>query len=229
MTPVTGQKLNIYKYNSIAMTDTLIACARNCTLQVSVGEMEVTNISSAWFKESRPDVASWSITADGLVVLDNYSYLYMLNSQLAREVVTVKFVIDNGTSGGLVIFSGLCWLSSFQVAGNNKDIASYSVTYQGTGEYSLAGTQVTPTGVVVSGTSVSVLQYTASGGETSVNIAGGVGKTMLYGSRGGTSFETIVYSGSPGTGAKWTISTGTLEVDSGVPLFAGEKVIILVQ
>ena len=52
---------------------------------------------------------------------------------------------------------------------------------------------------------------------------------MIYGSRGGTSFETIVYSGTPGTGVKWTIASGSLEVDSGVPFFTGEKIIILVQ
>ena len=227
--PITGQKLNIYKYNSIAMTDTLIACARNCTFNVSVNETEVTNVSSAWFKESRPDVASWSIQADGLIVLDNYSYLFMMNSQLAREIISLKFVIDNGTTGGLVIVSGLAWLQSFTMQGNNKDAATYQVSYQGTGAYSLAGTTVTPTGVVISGTTTQVLQYTASGGETSIVIPGGAGKTMIYGSRGGTSFETIAYSGLPGTGVVWTIASGTLTVDSGVPFFTGEKIIILVQ
>jgi hypothetical protein len=28
---------------------------------------------------------------------------------------------------------------------------------------------------------------------------------------------------------KWTIASGTLEVDAGVPFFTGEKIIILVQ
>jgi len=229
MTPVTGQKLNIYRYNSIAMTDTLIACARNCTFSVNVNEVETTGVASAWFKESRPDVASWSISCDGLVVLDDYSYLFMLNSQLAREIVSFKFVIDNGTTGGLVIVSGLVWLQSISLQGNNKDVSTYQVNYQGTGSYSLAGTTITPTGVVISGTTTQVLQYTAGGGETSIVIPGGAGKTMLYGSRGGTSFETIVYTGTPSTGAKWTISSGTLEVDAGVPFFTGEKIIILVQ
>jgi hypothetical protein len=162
-------------------------------------------------------------------VLDDYSYLFMLNSQLAREIVSFKFVVDNGTAGGLVIVSGLCWLQSISLQGNNKDISTYQVSYQGTGAYSLAGTTITPTGIVISGTTTQVLQYTAGGGETSIVIPGGAGKTMLYGSRGGTSFETIVYSGVPGTGAKWTISSGTLEVDAGVPFFTGEKIIILVQ
>jgi predicted secreted protein len=229
MTPVTGQKLNIYKYNSIANTDTLIACARTCTLNVSVNSMEVTNINSAWFQESRPDVANWSISADGLVVLDDYSYLFMLQSQLDREVHLIKFVIDNGTAGGLVIVSGLVWLQSISITGANKDIGTYQATFQGTGPYSLAGTTITPVGILIQGTTVQVLQYTAGGGETSIAIPGGAGKTMLYGSRGGTAFETIVYSGSPGTGCTWTISTGTLAVDSGVPFFTGEKIIILVQ
>jgi Na+-translocating ferredoxin:NAD+ oxidoreductase RnfG subunit len=121
------------------------------------------------------------------------------------------------------------WLQSISLQGNNKDISTYQVSYQGTGAYSLAGTTITPTGVVISGTTTQVLQYTAGGGETSIVIPGGAGKTMLYGSRGGTSFETIVYTGTPGTGAKWTISSGTLEVDAGVPFFTGEKIIILVQ
>ena len=43
------------------------------------------------------------------------------------------------------------------------------------------------------------------------------------------SFETIAYSGLPGTGVVWTVGSGTLTVDSGVPFFAGEKIIILVQ
>jgi predicted secreted protein len=229
MTPVTGQKLNLYRYNSIAMTDNLIACARTCTFSVEVDAMETTNISSAWFRESRPDVASWSIQADGLVVLDDYSYLFMLNSQLNRELVSLKFVIDNGTAGGLVIVSGLAWLQSFTITGANKDIATYQVSYQGTGVYSLAGTTVTPTGIVIQGTTTQVLQYTAGGGETSIAIPGGAGKTMIYGSRGGTSFETIAYSGLPGTGVVWTVGSGTLTVDSNVPFFAGEKIIILVQ
>ena len=153
----------------------------------------------------------------------------MMNSQLNREIISLKFVIDNGTSGGLVIVSGLAWLQSFTIQGNNKDVSTYQVTYQGTGAYSLAGTTITPTGVVISGTTTQVLQYTAAGGETSITIPGGAGKTMIYGSRGGTSFETIVYSGTPGTGVKWTIASGSLEVDSGVPFFTGEKIIILVQ
>ena len=163
------------------------------------------------------------------MVLDDYSYLFMLQSQLDREVHLIKFVIDNGTAGGLVIVSGLVWLQSISITGANKDIGTYQATFQGTGPYSLAGTTITPVGILIQGTTVQVLQYTAAGGETSIAIPGGAGKTMLYGSRGGTAFETIVYSGSPGTGCTWTISTGTLAVDSGVPFFTGEKIIILVQ
>jgi hypothetical protein len=47
----------------------------------------------------------------------------------------------------------------------------------------------------------------------------------------GLSFESIVYTGSAGTGAKVDRHPylGTLAVDSGVPFFTGEKIIILVQ
>jgi hypothetical protein len=53
---------------------------------------------------------------------------------------------------------------------------------------------------------------------------------MIYGSRGGTSFETIKYNtGSPDTGALWIVSSGTLTVDSNVPFVQNEKILILVQ
>ena len=230
MLPVSGQNINIYKYDAATATDILVACSRSCVFQVEQGEKIVTSINSAWYEESRPDIGRWQIDIDGLIILENYSYLFLLNMQVNRETNTFKFVIDNGTIGGLVIVSGTAWLKNLRLSGTNKEVGSYACSLKGTGGFSLAGTQITPSGYVISGTTISVLQWTATGGETSHVFSDGIARTMIYGSRGGVSFESIAYTGSPsGNGAVWTIATGLLTVDSGVPFAAGEKVIILVQ
>ena len=78
------------------------------------------------------DIASWTISCDGLITLENYGYLYLLNLQQSRASIQVKFVVDNGTLG-LVIISGTCNLTSLQINGPWKDVATYAVSLQGTG------------------------------------------------------------------------------------------------
>ncbi len=64
--------------------------------------------------------------------------------------------------------------------------STYSVSLQGSGAYTLTGTQVTPGGAVVIETSnVIMYQYTASGGETTVTFAGAIGGVCLSVTRGG--------------------------------------------
>ena len=232
MQSVKGNNVNLYKYDSVLDEDILVACARNCTFNVDVKEKIVTSLGSAWYEESRPDVASWSIDIDGLVILQDYSYLYLLNMQVNRETNTFKFVIDNGTVGGLVIVSGTAWLKGLRISSPNKDMATYQCSLKGTGGYSLAGTEITPGGYVITGTTISVLQWSASGGETSHVFTDGIARTMLYGSRGGVVMSPLSYLGTTPTAANsadWTIATGTLKVPTDQPFVNGESQIILVQ
>lgn len=232
MQAVKGNSINLYKYDSDLEEDILVACARTCSFRVDVGEKILTSQSSAWFEESRPDIANWFVDITGLVILQDYSYLYLLNMQKNRETNTFKFVIDNGTVGGLVIVSGTAWLKGLSIEGPNKDISTYTCTLKGSGGYSLAGTQITPGGYVITGTTISVLQWAASGSETSHVFTDGIGRTMLYGSRGGTVMAPLSYLGTNPTepnAADWTIATGTLKVPTTQPFFAGETSIILVQ
>ena len=119
--------------------DIPFACSTNCTFNVQVGQKEVTSQTSAWYKEYKNDIASWSVNCDGIVTLDNYGYLFLLHQQQNRTPISIKFVVDNGVDG-LVIISGICNLTSFQMNGPYKDIATYSVSLQGTGAYGTTGT-----------------------------------------------------------------------------------------
>ena len=189
--------------------DVPFACSTNCTFDVQVGQKEVTSQSSAWYQEFKIDVATWSISCDGLITLNNFGYLNFLEIQKNRTPIQVKFVIDNGTEG-LVIINGTCNLSSFQMSAPFKDIGTYSVTLQGTGAYGTSGTSVNPSGTVLIGGNVFNKQYVAAGAETFITWTDMVGKTCLYVSRGGVDVREIV-SGTPtGEQVGWNSNTGVL-------------------
>jgi predicted secreted protein len=210
MNNVTGKNIMLYYHDSITNTDIPFACSTNCTFNVQVGQKEVTSQTSAWYKEFKNDIASWTISCDGLVTLNNYGYLFLLQQQQNRTTIQVKFVIDNGALG-LVIISGLCNLTNLQINGPWKDIATYSVSLQGTGAYGTTGTTVTPSGtVIVAGGVVTDKQYTAAGGETTITWTDMIGKTCLYVSRGGVDVRDIVASGATGEQVAWNSTTGVL-------------------
>lgn len=189
--------------------DVPFACSTNCTFDVQVGQKEVTSQSSAWYQEFKIDVATWSINCDGLITLNGFGYLNFLNIQKDRTPIFVKFVIDNGADG-LVIISGTCNLASFQMSAPFKDIGTYSVSLQGTGAYGTSGTAINASGTVLIGGNVANKQYTAAGAETFITWTDMIGKTCLYVSRGGVDVREIV-SGTPtGEQVGWNSNTGVL-------------------
>lgn len=212
---VEGKNIMLYYHEAPSEAypdgrDIPFACSTNCVFNVTVDQKEVTSQSSAWYKEYKIDMASWTITCDGLVTLNGYGYLNFLNIQKNRTPISIKFVIDNGVDG-LVIISGTCNLSSFQLSGPFKDIATYSVSLQGTGAYGTSGTSLNPSGtVIVAGGVVTDKQYTAAGAETTITWTDMIGKTCLYVSRGGVDVRDIVGSGATGEQVAWNSTTGVL-------------------
>jgi predicted secreted protein len=207
---VQGKNIILYYHDPITNEDIPFACSTNCTFNVQVDQKEVTSQTSAWYKEFKNDIASWNISCDGIVTLDNYGYLFLLQQQQNRETIYIKFVIDNGLDG-LVIISGNCNLTNLQINGPFKDIATYSCSLQGTGAYGTSGTTVTPGGtVIVAGGVVYDKQYTAAGAETTITWTDMIGKTCLYVSRGGVDVREIVASGATGEQVAWNSTTGVL-------------------
>jgi hypothetical protein len=191
--------------------------ATNCSFEVSVDQKEVTSQSSAWFKEFKNDVASWSINADGFIALEDYSYLFLANLQLTRQPILIKFQVDNDNGDGsntlgYSIFTGSANLSSLSLSAGVEAASTYSVSLQGSGAYTITGTQATPGGAIVIETSnVIMYQYTATGGETTVTFAGAIGGTCLSVTRGGMEVRTILTTGTPtGDDVRFNASTGVL-------------------
>jgi hypothetical protein len=195
---------------------TPFGAATNCSFEVSVDQKEVTSQSSAWFKEFKNDVAAWSINADGFVALNDYSYLFLANLQLTRQSIFVKFQIDNDNADGsnalgYTVFNGTANLGSLSLSAGVEAASTYSVSLQGSGAYTISGTQATPTNVVVKGTNVVMFDYIAAGAETTVTWTGAIGLSCVTVTRGGIEVRTIAVSGAPtGENVTFNSSTGTL-------------------
>jgi predicted secreted protein len=210
MAAVIGKNIMLYKYDAETETDIPFACSTNATFNVQVDQKEVTSQSSAWYREFKNDIASWTITCDGLVTLNGYGYLFLLEQQQAREQILVKFVIDNGEDG-LVIISGNCNLTNLSINAPYKEVGTYSVSLQGSGAYGTSGTSIDPSGVVIIGGSVYMKQYTAAGGETTITWSDMVGKSALDVTRGGIDVQEIISTGTPiDEQVKWNSTTGVL-------------------
>lgn len=227
---INGTNIILYYYDPITDEGIPFGAATNCTFNVNVDQIEVTSASSAWFREFKNDIATWNVTCDGFVALSNYSYLFLANLQLSRESIQIKFQIDNDNGDGsgalgYSVFNGTANLTSLSLSGPAESTSTYSVSLQGTGPYTIQGTQVTPSGVVVVGTSVTMFDYTAAGGETTITWTGAIGLSCVTVTRGGIEVRSISTSGVP-TGENVTFNslTGVLTFASARALESDEFV-----
>lgn len=216
MNNVQGKNIMLYYHEPSSEAypegrDIPFSCSTNCTFSVNVDQKEVTSQTSAWYREYKNDIATWNVSCEGLITLDGYGYLFLLQQQQDRTTILVKFVIDNGIDG-LVVISGNCNLTSLQINAPYKDIATYSVSLQGTGAYGTTGTTIDPSGtVIVAGGAIYSKGYTAAGGESTIVWTDMIGKSCLYVSRGGIDVQDILTIGTPvDEQVKWTSTTGTL-------------------
>jgi len=227
---INGTNIVLYYYDPETEEGIPFGAATNCSFEVSVDQIEVTSQSSAWFKQYKNDVASWTINADGFVALSEYSYLFLANLQLSRESILIKFQIDNDNGDGsgdlgYTVFTGSANLSSLSLSAGVEAASTYSVSLQGTGAYTVSGTQVDPGGVVVVGSNVVMFDYTAAGGETSITWTGAIGLSCVTVTRGGIEVRTIGTTGTPtGENVVFNSSTGTLTFASARALESDEFV-----
>lgn len=213
---INGTNIVLYYYDPETEEGIPFGAATNCSFEVSVEQKEVTSQSSAWFREYKNDVASWSINADGFVALSEYSYLFLAQLQLDRESILIKFQIDNDNGDGsetlgYTVFTGTANISSLSLSAGVEAASTYSVSLQGSGAYTITGTQVTPGGIVIETSNVIMSQYTATGGETTVTFSATIGGVCLSVTRGGMEVRTIQTSGVPtGENVTFNASTGVL-------------------
>ena len=109
------------------------AASTNCSFDVTTSQVDVTSYNSDWFKEFKNDVSEWSLTCDGLITIGDYDYKDLLDAQLNRTKVTVRFYI--GTPSVNQVY-GFGYITSINLNGPSEQVATYSVSIQGYGPYS---------------------------------------------------------------------------------------------
>ena len=181
---------------------TPMGASTSCSFEASTEQVEVTSQTSAWFREFKNDITSWTVNCDGFIALSGYSYLALMQKQLNRASIDVRFSIDNDNADnsdtyGYSIVSGTANITSISLSAPVEGASTYSLALQGTGPYAITGTQVIDGGSTISTSSVNSFSYTAAGGETTVTFSGAIGSACISVTRGGVEVRTIATSGVP--------------------------------
>lgn len=207
------QASNIAQVTTTIPLGTPMGASTSCTFESSTEQVEVTSQTSAYFREFKNDVSSWTVSCDGFVALSGYSYLALMQKQLDRASIDVRFSIDNDNADGsdtygYSVVSGTANITSISLSAPVEGASTYSLSLQGTGAFAITGTQVINGGSTISTSSVTSYSYTAAGGETTVTFVAAIGSACLSVTRGGVEVRTINTSGTP-TGEDVTYNTAT--------------------
>ena len=214
---------------------TPMGASTSCSFESSTDQIEVTSQTSAWFREFKNDITSWTVTCDGFIALSGYSYLALMQKQLNRAAIDVRFSIDNDNADGsdtygYSIVSGTANITSISLSAPVEGASTYSLSLQGTGAYSITGTQVIDGGSTISTSSVNSFSYTAAGGETTVTFPGAIGSTCISVTRGGVEVRAIATSGTPtDENVSFNSATGVLTFATARPLEVDEFVRMIVK
>jgi predicted secreted protein len=229
------QSSNVAQVTTTIPLGTPFGASTNCTFSTSVDQNEITTYASNSYKEYIGSQINWDVSVDGLIALSGYSYLSLLSKLQNKESIEVRFSIDNDNGDGsdtygYSIIAGTCNIISLDINGPMENASSYSANLQGTGAYSITGTQVIDGGSTISTSSVNSFSYIAAGGETSVTFAGAIGTTCISVTRGGVEVRSIATSGVPtDENVSFNSATGVLTFATARPLEVDEFVRMIVK
>jgi hypothetical protein len=165
---VNGNNVILYKVDTSTFpaTESPFACSTSCSFYSETELTEISSASNAYFKEPKVDLSKWTMSCNGIITLDNFSYDEMLQYQKDRLYLLVRFEIDNGIDGKRYI-SGYCFIGSISINGNYKEIGTYNVNLVGTGKYYTEKTPTTTTSTTSTSTSTTSTTSTSTTSTTS--------------------------------------------------------------
>lgn len=125
----------------------VLACQRGGTLNRSTDTIDVSCKASTYVENAGewrsylPSLIDWSISADGMYVVDDTALLALETAFLNGTAVTVEFTDKSKTgttsgTGDLMGWSGSAIITSFPVDAPYDDALTYSLELQGTGTLS---------------------------------------------------------------------------------------------
>ena len=229
------QSSNVGQVTTTIPLGTPFGASTNCTFNTSVDQVEITTLATGSYKEYIGSQINWDVSVDGLIALSGYSYLSLLSKLQNKQSIEVRFSIDNDNADGsdtygYSVIAGTCNIVSLDINGPMENASSYSANLQGTGAYSITGTQVISGGSSVTVSSMNSYSYTAAGGETSVTFLAAIGSTCISVTRGGVEVRTIATSGVPtDENVSFNSATGVITFATARPLEVDEFVRMIVK
>lgn len=128
---ILGSNLALY-YRAGSNNYVPFAASTSCNMTSNTAQVEVTNYNTDWFKDFKMDILDWSVTTDGLITIDTVDYKDLLDFQLNRTRIVVRF-----SAIGLKqnVFFGRAYITDITLNGPVEGVATYSVTVTGAGPF----------------------------------------------------------------------------------------------
>ena len=105
-----------------------VGAQRGASLSRSAETLDKTSKDSDGWQESLSGLKSWSISTDGLLILDDEGYEALENAYMMSENVLVQFSTKSGA-----MFEGDAIITAIDLDAPYDDLISYTAEFQGSG------------------------------------------------------------------------------------------------
>ena len=105
-----------------------VGAQRGASLSRSAETLDKTSKDSDGWQESLAGLKSWSISTDGLLILDDEGYEALENAYMMSENVLIQFSTKSGA-----MFEGDAIITSIDLDAPYDDLISYTAEFQGSG------------------------------------------------------------------------------------------------
>jgi len=129
-TAINGRNFGVF-YNN-----TLIACAKSCTLNIKSNLVDVTCNDSLLWTGNLPGQKDWSVTCDGLLVLNSsWNAVRLMDAITAGTSVVVKVATHAAgvRVAGDKYWWGTAYVTACDLNAGLDEAVSFSATFTGTG------------------------------------------------------------------------------------------------
>ena len=128
---ILGSNLALY-YRAGSNNYVPFAASTSCNMSSNTAQIEVTNYNTDWFRDYKMDMLDWSVNTDGLITIDAVDYKDLLDFQLNRTRIVVRF-----SAIGLKqnVFFGRAYITDITLSAPVEGVATYSVTVTGAGPF----------------------------------------------------------------------------------------------
>ena len=105
-----------------------VGAQRGASLSRSAETLDKTSKDSDGWQESLAGLKSWTISTDGLLILDDEGYEALENAYMMSENVLIQFSTKSGA-----MFEGDAIITAIDLDAPYDDLISYTAEFQGSG------------------------------------------------------------------------------------------------